>query len=49
MSEGELTQEEFDAAMNHAAKCGMLIFILGMLTFGIGPCLYWMYREAKEA
>lgn len=34
--------------MKEAAKRGALIFLLGMLTFGIGPCIYWMWVERKD-
>ena len=48
MLERDMTQEEFDEAMNAAAKRGALIGLLGLVTFGIGPCIYWMLRARKE-
>jgi hypothetical protein len=49
MKETDLTQEEWESAMDRAAIKGFKLFVLGVLTIGIGPLIYLYWQDRKEA
>jgi len=41
----ELSDEEI---MNQASIAGLKLWILGILTCGIWPCIYWLWVEHQD-
>jgi len=48
VSENDLTQEEWDEMMNQAGILGFKLFVLGLLTLGIYPIIYWYTGERRK-
>ena len=48
ISENDLTQEQWNLMMDQASILGFKLFILGLLTFGIGPIIYWYTGERRR-
>lgn len=49
VSEADLTQAEFDALLDRAAIEGAKLFVLGLLTFGIYPCIRGYLQDKKDS
>jgi hypothetical protein len=49
MTEHDLTDEQYEAMMGRAAIRGFAILLLGVVTLGIGPCVYFAWQDRAAA